>query len=183
MKAFEHDDGLFTAELTAFEVDLLFSLLGQLDEIIGVGEVPPDSDPLAIMQHEAESEPLDRTDPLVGRLFPVAYDSDPEASADFARFTEYEQRAQMAKDFAIVTGGLAGTDDGADRLRVYPDEVPAWLRTLTALRLSLAARLDIVDERSLERFSRLSSDDPDSFGYEIYEWLAFAMESLLQVAA
>lgn len=181
MKAFTRVDDAFVGEFTSFEVELLFSLLGQLDEIVGIG-VAPDGDPLVAMQREAEAERLDRTDPLVGRLFPVAYRDDAEASADFARFTEYDQRTQMAHDFAIVTGGLAGTEDGTLGLKVYPDEVPAWLRTLTALRLSLATRLDIVDESSLERFDLMADDDPDAFGYEIYEWLAFVMETLLRAA-
>jgi hypothetical protein len=182
MKGFERVGDQLIAELTPFEVDLLFSLLGQLDEIVTVGDLPPGEDPLAMMQAEAELAPLDRTDPLVGRLFPNAYEGDDEANADFARFTEFGQRLQMVKDFAIVTGGLANTEDGLIALTVYEDQVPAWVRTLTALRLGLASRLDIVDEASLDRFDNLPEDHPDTFGWEIYEWLAFALESLLQAA-
>ncbi len=182
MKAFRRDGDVYVAKLSPFEVELLFSLLGQLDEIIGIG-LSPDDDPIAVLMHAAETEPLDRTDPLVARLFPNAYMGDDEASSDFARFTEYEQRAQLARDFAIVTGALAGTEDGANDLRVFEDEAPSWLRTLSALRLSLATRLDIVNEESLERLETLGDDDPDAFGYEIYEWLGFVMETLLRVVA
>lgn len=181
MRAFRRDGDSYVTQLSPFEVELLFSLLGQLDEIIGIG-LSTDDDPIAVMMHAAETEPLDRTDPLVGRLFPEAYVGDEEASSDFARFTEYEQRALLAKDFAVVTGALASTQDGANDLRVYADEVPAWLRTLSALRLSLATRLDIVNEESLERLDSLGEDDPDAFGYEIYEWLGFVMETLLRAA-
>ncbi|WP_051208029.1 DUF2017 family protein [Propionicicella superfundia] len=179
MKVFNRVGDMYVTELTSFEVELLFSLLGQLDEIVGVGAAP-EGDPLAAMQHEAETERLDRSDPLVGRLFPSAYPDDAEASADFARFTEYEQRTQLAHDLAIVTGGLAGTEDGTLPLQVYADEVVAWLRALSALHLALAARLEIVDEASLERLDLLPEDHPDAFGYEIFEWLGSVMESLLR---
>ncbi len=185
MKAFEAKAGHLRAKLSAFEVDLLLSLLSQLDEMLGLDDMGAGhgGDPIAAMEAEASMKPLDRTDPLVGRLFPDAYHDDPEASADFSRFTEYEQRKLRGRDAAIVVGGLAKTENGELPLRVYPDEIEPWLRTLTALRLSLAMRLDIVDERSVERFEGLPADDPDAFGYSIYEWLGFALESLLQAVA
>lgn len=180
MKGFEAREGELTAELSSFEVELLLSLLAQMDEMLGLDDVgAASSDPLAAMEAEASMQPLDRTDPLVGRLFPDAYHDDPEASSDFSRYTEFEQRKLRARDSAIVVGGLINTANGEFPLRVYTDEVECWMRTLTALRLSLATRLEIVDVRSLERLENLPADDPDAFGYSIYEWIGFALESLL----
>lgn len=181
MRGFEAHEGYLTAELSAFEVELLLSLLSQLDEMLGLDDLGgPGTDPLAAMEAEAAMQPLDRTDPMIGRLFPDAYRDDPEASSDFARFTEFEQRKLRARDSAIVVGGLVNTQNGEFPLHVYDDEVECWLRTLTALRLSLATRLDIVDDRSADRFEGLPADDPDAFGYSIYEWIGFALESMLQ---
>ena len=91
----------------------------------------------------------------------------------YARVSTADQNPDLQRD-ALSAAGCA---------RVFEDEAPSWLRTLSALRLSLATRLDIVNEESLERLETLGDDDPDAFGYEIYEWLGFVMETLLRVVA
>ena len=56
-------------------------------------------------------------------------------------------------------------------IRLDPDEVQAWLRTLAAIRLVLATRLGI------EGADDHDEDDP-RFG--IYDWLGYRLDGLVQ---
>ncbi len=59
-----------------------------------------------------------------------------------------------------------------------PDEVRAWLRCLTDLRLTLSERLGVADQDD-DFWDNLTSDDERLPIYEIYGWLAYLLESLL----
>ena len=59
------------------------------------------------------------------------------------------------------------------QLRLDPEDLQAWLRTLAALRLVLASRLGITTEDDHD------GDDP-RFG--IYDWLGFRLDGLVRAA-
>ena len=61
-----------------------------------------------------------------------------------------------------------------------PEHVDAWLKTVNALRLSLSVRLGIVDEASLDLLERLPARDPRTQLMDLYDWLGFVLESLLE---
>ncbi|MGW8483895.1 DUF2017 family protein [Microbacterium sp. NPDC055903] len=122
-------------------------------------------------------------DPAIDRLTPDAYPEDAEASLTFTQATRDELLDRRAADAAIVKAALAPFDEAAEELSerealrtcdivVGEADVDPWLRTLTALRLVIAARLGIVD------------DDQDGDGplRGVYDWLGFRLESLVQAA-
>lgn len=152
------------------------------------GEDPFPQDPFARWEADFSAEVggsvddpnagLDLDDPVVRRIFPDAYPDDPAASHDFRRFTQTQQRDQKVTDAQVVLADLAVTGRKGV-CHVEAESVTAWLKTLTAVRLALAARLGIVDETSASEVAELPEDDPRSWVYELYQWTAWVQECLL----
>ena len=92
MRKFQRKRGMITTKLSAYEVELLASLIMQLVELVTDGEpedfaVPSASgDPFEQLVQDLEAEPDEpevSEDPVLKRLFPNAYPNDPSASSDF----------------------------------------------------------------------------------------------------
>jgi hypothetical protein len=184
-RGFKRTGSLIRMRLSDYETGLLASLVGQLAELIEAeaGAADPDtSDPFELWQAElATSEPLDRTDPVIARLFPDAYPDDPAASAEFRRLTQTRQRTDRRDQAEVVLAALEECDGGSRPVQIPLAELDAWLKTLTALRLSLASRLGIRTADDLDGMEALGDDDPRSYVYRVYEWLAYVTESLISL--
>lgn len=120
-------------------------------------------------------------DPALRRLVPDAY-ADPEAAREFRSLTERELLARRSEDATVVLASLAAIgelpEDPEDprlveavELRLDPDEARAWLRTLSAVRLVLATRLDISDE---------DDHHPEDPRFGIYDWLGYRLDGLVR---
>jgi hypothetical protein len=102
MKKFHKRRGVIITQLSAYEVELLASLIMQLVELLSDGEPagfatqsePSDAFDEIVKNLEGEpDEPGPLEDPVLKRLFPDAYPNDSAASADFRRFTERDMKA------------------------------------------------------------------------------------------
>lgn len=176
------------ATFTGFEADLLRSLESQLVELLR-NEVaaPNDSDdPLEqLMDFTGPTTVPD--DPVLARLFPTAYPDDEEAAGEFRRFTEGGLRDSKARAAALVIDTLeeAGlpSELGEDGLQVEVEldqaQAMAWLRSFTDVRLALATRLGI-EEGDEDYWMSLPDDDPRSHVHDIYEWVGYLQETLVQ---
>lgn len=114
-------------------------------------------------------------DPLATRLFPAAYRDDPEASAEFRRYTMDDLRMQKTENARSVqrwlVDGMTGPFDREAEL--------AWLRCLTDLRLTVAERLG-VGGQAVDDGPGDADEAPDDFGLrDVYEWLGALQEHLL----
>lgn len=128
----------------------------------------------------------DSPDPGVARLTPSPYPEDAEAAAEFVTATRDDLLDRRTADAAVVGRALdvfacddtsvSEDDDTADHIDVVipPGELDAWLRTLTALRLVIATRLDITDDDE--------NRDPDDPRFGVYDWLAFRLDGLIAIA-
>ena len=170
--------------LTEYEATLLESLLDQLSELLaGDAEPVVADDPFERWQAEfSETEPLDRDDPVIERLFPQAYRDDPKASAEFRRFTEARKRQARVDQAELVMDALRASDGGRRPVQVRVVEVDQWLKALTALRLSLAVRLGIETAEDADTLDALGDTDPRGYTYRVYEWLGYLTEGLLSHA-
>ena len=172
--------------LPPYAAGLLASLARQLVELLSDGEPSGGSDdPLEELL--AIDGPRERpSDPALRRLLPDAHADDEEASAEFRRFTERTLRQGKIRDATVVVDKLIGVEDlpdGAEDLEfeLDRDETRAWLRCLTDLRLTLAERLEITsgDEDGWESLAESDERRPI---VEIYSWLGYLLESLLDAA-
>ncbi|SDU82191.1 protein of unknown function [Microlunatus sagamiharensis] len=188
MKKFSRKRGVLTTALSAYEVELLTSLVRQVVELVSDGEPEgyaapdPAADPFEALAADLAvdpDEPEVPEDPVLRRLFPNAYPHDAAASSDFRRFTERGLRTTKVTDAQVVLDDLGATDHGRVDLRVTPEHVDGWLRTLTSVRLAVATRLGITDTESAEELAQLDDSDPRSYMVSVYDWLGFAQETMV----
>jgi hypothetical protein len=157
-------DGTVTARFDVAEIALIGKLSTQLTELL-----------------------MDRfdEDPALQRMLPDAYPDDPEASAEFRRFTAdglVERKLANASALLASIGsataaesevaGTASTNSVA-MLRLDPPTVQAWLRSIGDLRLTIATRLGIEQDGD-----EGSPDDPMA---DLYDWLGYLQGSLVDV--
>lgn len=136
------DGGEIVVEFEEGELGMLRTLVGEYVELLSQGD----------------------DDPAMDRLFPDGYRDDPEAAAEFRRYT----RAGLVSRKAA--GARAFADALAPEVRLAPDAAAAWLPPITDFRLVLAERLGI----------RQDGDPiPDTPVGAVYEWLGHLQESML----
>lgn len=185
MQRFKRKGGAIVTTLSADEVELLASLVGQLVEMVSEGEPDqysgPADDSFARWARELEQpgETTEPDDPVLKRLFPNAYPADADAAADFRRFTERDLRATKVAEATSVLHRLGETDRGRNPLRIPSQETDAWLRTLTSVRLAVATRLGVTDAAGAEEIAAIPPHDPRAFMASVYEWLGFAQETMI----
>ncbi len=178
---------LVIANFTGFEADLLRSLASQLVELLrNEAAVPREGlDPFEAMM-DFSGPTAAPEDPVLARLFPPASPADAEAAAEFRRFTEGTLRDGKARGASTIIDQLeeAGlpTELREDGLiidvELDEDTAESWLRSFTDLRLALATRLGVEDGDE-EVWAALPDEDPRSQAHDIYEWVGYLQETLV----
>jgi Domain of unknown function (DUF2017) len=115
-------------------------------------------------------------DPALARLLPDAYQEDPEASAEFRRYTESGLRAGKAAAARTV---LATLPPQGGRIRLSQPDAQAWLRALNDVRLWLGTRLEVTEDFDAQA-ADMAADDPNTAVMAIYQWLGIVQESLVE---
>ncbi len=179
--------GHVIATFSGFEADLLRSLAGQLVELLrNEAAIPRSVEDTFEAMMDFSGPTSAPEDPVLARLFPTAYQHDEEAAAEFRRFTEGGLRDGKADGAATIIDTLedAGlpselTEDGL-MIDVEMEEpvAEAWLRSFTDLRLALATRLG-VEEEDDEVWEALPDDDPRVQAHDIYQWVGYLQETLV----
>ena len=179
--------GGMTATFDPAEANVIANLASQVIELLRDrnGAQVTDTDPLVSeLGLGGPSQPPE--DPVLQRLLPDAYRDNPEDSGEFRRFTESAlTSAKVANAETVLAtlaaGGLDVTDESGAPVEIElgPDEVQAWLRSLTDIRLSLAIRLGIETEEDTMLLEN-SSDQALVAMAELYGWLGYVQETLVQ---
>jgi Domain of unknown function (DUF2017) len=179
--------GGVVATFTGFEADLLRSLAGQLVELLRNEVAAPKGaeDPLEQLL-DFSGPTTEPEDPVLARLFPTAYPHDEEAAGEFRRFTEGALRDYKADAAAQIIETLeeAGLPDelGEDGLVVDveldTERSVTWMKSFTDIRLALATRLG-VEEGDEDYWLALSDEDPRAHVYDIYQWVGYLQETLV----
>lgn len=177
--------GGMVATFDPAEASVLANLAGQVIELLRDrnGERIADPDPLlGDLVMMGPSQPPE--DPVLQRLLPDAYRDDPEEAAEFRRFTETSlTSAKVANAEGLIAslsaGGFDGLSDEPVEVELDPEAVQAWLRALTDIRLSLAVRLGIETDEDAMLLENSSDPAVVAMG-ELYDWLGYVQESLVQ---
>lgn len=132
----------------------------------------------------AGSADADVDDPALARLAPDAYPDDPEAGSEFRRLTRGDLLDRRREDAGTVlrildpsgdVPSLSALDDETAALprtvSLDSRDVPAWMRTLAAVRLVLASRLGIEHEGDT------GSGDPR---FVLYEWVGVLLDAIVR---
>lgn len=176
--------GGFVAEFDANEAELLTNLVGQVLALLQDrnGDAESAADPLARMV--GMDGPMHAPDdPVLARLLPDAYRDSPEDATEFRRFTERSlSDAKVDHGNTVLTSLLdAGFEPGGDRaveIELDMDGAWSWLKSLTDVRLAMAARIGIDDESDLALLHEATEESLRAMA-DIYEWLGYVQESLV----
>lgn len=158
------------------ETAALRQLLGELLDLLEQSDPGPPDDPLAAAVGIGQATTLPE-DPALARLFPDGYPEDPEASADFRRYTEPGLRAGKRSAARTALGSL---EPAPGRLHLDDEQALAWLRTLNDLRLALAERLGITEEQG-PLADGVPDEDPRAYALAVYDLLTYLQDTLVEV--
>jgi len=176
-RRFERTRRGVTARLDVEERELLDDLLAEVGVLLDDG-TEPDADPLEAMVGISEGARTPE-DPALARLLPDAAREDPEAAAEFRRFTERGLRQRKREALATARATLARPAP----LVLDAAEAQAWLVALNDLRLVLAERLglrtDSDAERLLAEAEEMAADDPRAWMSAVYDFLTWLQETLV----
>jgi hypothetical protein len=144
----------FSLVFNGAEADLLASMATQLAELL-----------------DDVTDPTG--DPALERLLPDGYRDSPVNAEEFRRFTQTELADEKVAAARTISDALkVRTPNGAAHVTLSRPEAVAWLRSLNDIRLALAARLGIVDDRFRPSFADNS--------YAIFAWLGQVQFALLR---
>lgn len=166
------------------EAAMLDQLITQLTQLLqSHSSTALDPDPLFASLEVGGSDETPE-DPALARLFPDAYE-DSDESGTFRSVTEQGLINRKLHDAMEVTAALGLGADAIDEtsaveVEITPASLPAWVRTVTALRLAIAARIGLDEAEDRERLL----EHEDSRGTVlVFDWLAAILESVLAIFA
>ena len=144
-------DGDFRLRLSDGERELLTSLPTELTALI-------------------EADP---TDPGLRRLFPPAYEHDEESEDEFRRLMHEELLAGRREALEVLA-------ETARSERLSSEQLDAWLRALTDLRLALGTRLDVTEDTYDEE---IDPDHPRAYELSVFAYLSWLQEQAVEAAS
>jgi hypothetical protein len=163
-----------TMQLADEEARVIRHVLGEMLELLASTE-PVQEDPLAAAVGIGTSTSAP-DDSALARLFPDGYIDDPDAAADFRRYTEPGLRDTKR---AAAQTALSTLSEPAVKRVLTPEESDAWLRALNDVRLVLGERLGITEDWD-RLLAMLADDDPRMPLYWVYDRLTYLQESLVR---
>jgi hypothetical protein len=178
--------GTVLVDLRSAEARLLADLFGDLLDLLAEEDPrplrPSETDPLAAelgLDGLGDDTPTARPDdPALARLFPDAYPDDPDATAEFRRYTQADLTAERRRRANVALESLERIKGGG-RLSLIPVEAAAWLGALNDLRLVLGTRLEITADDQ-EPGQDFGPSDPRTAYIPVYYYLGYLQETLVE---
>lgn len=153
--------------------ELMSELAGQLIELLAerAAEAAEPADAL-LAQLGIGGATSPSLDPALARLLPDAYREDARAASEHRQLTEHSLIQRKIANARAVVHSLESLP-----ARLDPVATQSWLRTVTDLRLTIAARLEISSDEDPGR----SESASDRTLHDIYDWLGYLQGSILEV--
>jgi hypothetical protein len=118
-------------------------------------------------------ELLSSDDPVLDRLFPVAYPDDEDRETEYRLLVRDELRSSHE-------AALTALEESADAERLDEEQLLAWMRAINEVRLVVGTRLDVTeegDERPTE------PDDPRVTAFAVYDYLTWLQGTIVEALA
>jgi hypothetical protein len=112
-------------------------------------------------------------DPTLHRLFPRAYQDDPEREEEYRGLMRDELLEQHLSALRVM-------EETVDADRLTEEQAVAWLSALNDLRLVLGTRLDVSEDTYGEE---IDERDPRFPSLAMYSYLGFLEEQLVEALA
>ncbi|WP_174189022.1 oxidative stress transcriptional regulator AosR [Nocardia barduliensis] len=172
------------SEMDAREANVLRSLVGAVSGLLTErAESAPDDD-LAALTGLRSGNTVPPEDPRLRRLLPDFHRSEP-GSPDAER-ADLNSALRGLHEPDIIDAKLAAgsvvldtVPSAGGKIVLTPEQADAWLTALTDVRLALGTVLDI----DADTPDHLDPDDPRAPHLDVYHWLTWMQDSLLQALA
>jgi hypothetical protein len=115
-------------------------------------------------------ELLSSDDPVLDRLFPVAYPQDEDRETEYRLLVRDELRSSHE-------AALTALEEHADAERLDDEQLNAWMRALNEVRLVLGTRLDVTEEGG-ERPTE--PEDPRTAAFAVYDYLTWLQGTIVE---
>ncbi|MFN0092362.1 MAG: DUF2017 family protein [Acidimicrobiales bacterium] len=109
--------------------------------------------------------------PLVKRLFPTAYLTDPDKDLEYQLLA----RAELLDHRNQAVDTVRSTIDSS---RLTPEELEAWMNVVNSIRLVLGTRLDVSEDDD-----GFSLDDADAPVQAVYHFLGWLLEEMVRAVS
>ena len=159
MTPFAHEGGVAVASFEPAEVEILARLASEVQDLL-------------TNTTDAEGDAIRSS--AIDRLLPAGYGDDGENDAEFRRFTSEGLIERKVRNAQVIIETLSSVDGFPGLVELDAAASQAWLRGLTDIRLSIAAGLGIEHDDD-----ELHLTGGDLYLLEVYRWLAFVQESLI----
>jgi Domain of unknown function (DUF2017) len=114
----------------------------------------------------------DADDPNLRRLRPSAYEDDAEAEGEYRRLVQAELEESRRESLRVLA-------ETAAQERLTAEELDAWLRALTDLRLALGTRLDVTEDTYAQE---IDPRDPAAYELSVFAYLSWLQEQAVEAA-
>lgn len=176
--------GRISCRIEPHERAVLEQLLDELCALLTTDHLPDSSDLDPLMRELgladlACAEVSDPDDPVLQRLLPSGYSSDPEAATDFRRYTDTSLRTGKIEDARTMQASLRAQADRSGIVTIDKAQGTAWLRAINDLRLALGVQLNVTAD-SYPDPTELAEDDQAAVPAALYDFLTWWQDSLVR---
>ncbi|MEV6325130.1 oxidative stress transcriptional regulator AosR [Nocardia sp. NPDC051787] len=172
------------SEMDAREANVLRSLVGAVSGLLTERAASAPDDDLAALTGLRSGNTVPPEDPRLHRLLPDFHRSEP-GSPDAER-ADLNSALRGLHEPDIIDAKLAAgsvvldtVPSAGGKIVLTPEQADAWLTALTDVRLALGTVLNI----DADTPDHLEPDDPRAPHLDVYHWLTWMQDSLLQALA
>jgi hypothetical protein len=184
MKGWRRKGDRLTTSFDRQEAALVRGLVRQVLEMLEVRAEETPQDELAELTGIRTGPSTAPDDPILSRLLPDFHRLDDDAPSREDQNSAAALRSLHEPELLDLKTGVAGVlletcPPGGGEVRLTMEQADAWLACLNDVRLALGTALDVSEDMP----DHLPSDDPREPHLNVYHWLTWVQESLVQAMA
>lgn len=184
MKGWRRRGDWVTAVFDRQEAALVRGLVRQVLEMLEVRAEEAPQDELSDLTGIRTGPSTAPDDPILSRLLPDFHRLDDDAPSLEDQNSAAALRSLHEPELLALKTGVAGVlletcPPGGGEIRLTLEQADAWLSALNDVRLALGTALDVTEDMPDE----LPPEDPREPHLNVYHWLTWVQESLVQAMA